>query len=89
MGKDAASTLSTTQLSNDTITRRQDELSNFVEVKMVEILQKTKFSIQVDESTIHNQAILLVYVRSIHEGDIREEILFIKICLKLLMEKVY
>ena len=45
---------------------------------MVEILQKTKFSIQVDESTIHNQAILLVYVRFINEDDIGEEILFIK-----------
>ena len=64
--KDAASKLSTIPLSNDTITRRQDELSNFVEEKMVEIVQKTKFSIQVDESTIHNQAIFLVYVTFIH-----------------------
>ena len=71
-GKDAASTLSTIPLSNDSIIRRQDELSNFVEEKMVEILQKTKFSILVDESTIHNQAIFLVYVRFIHEDDIRE-----------------
>ena len=78
LGKDAASTLSTIPLSNDSITRRQDELSNFVEEKMVEILQKTKFSIQVDESTIYEQAILLVYVRFIHEDDIREEMLFIK-----------
>ena len=45
---------------------------------MVEILQKTKLSIQVDESTILNQAILLLYVRFIHEDDIREEMLFIK-----------
>ena len=30
LGKDAASTVSTTPLSNDTITRRQDDLSNFV-----------------------------------------------------------
>ena len=78
LGKDAASTLSTIQLSNDTMTRRQDELSNFVDEKMVEILQGTIFSIQVDETTIHNQAILLVYVRFNHEDDIREEMLFIK-----------
>ena len=58
------------------MTRGQNELSNFVE-EMVEILQKTKFSIQVDERTIHNQTILLVYVRFIHEDDIREEMLFI------------
>ena len=57
LGKDSASTLCTIPLSNGTITRRQDQLSNFVEEKMVEIQQKTKFSIQVDESTIHNQAI--------------------------------
>ena len=39
LGKDAASTLGTIPLSNNTITRRQDELSNFVEEKMVEIQQ--------------------------------------------------
>ncbi|CAI9714941.1 Hypothetical predicted protein [Octopus vulgaris] len=55
-----------------------DEMFNFVEEKIVEILQKTNFSIQIDDSTIHNQAILLVYVRFIHEDDIRDEMLFIK-----------
>uniref|UniRef100_A0A0L8GPI0 DUF4371 domain-containing protein n=1 Tax=Octopus bimaculoides TaxID=37653 RepID=A0A0L8GPI0_OCTBM len=70
LGKDAASTQST-------IPRRQNEMSNFVE-KIVEILQKMNFSLQVDDSTIHNQAILLVYVKFIHEDDIREEMLFIK-----------
>ena len=45
---------------------------------MVAIQLRTRISIQVDESTIHNQAILLVYVRFIHEDDIREEMLFIK-----------
>ena len=44
----------------------------------MEILQRTKFSIQVYESTTHDQAILLVNVRFIHEDDIGEEILFIK-----------
>ena len=43
LGKDGASTLSTIPLSNDSMTRRQDELSSYVEEKMVEILQKTKF----------------------------------------------
>ncbi|CAI9721713.1 domain-containing 3-like [Octopus vulgaris] len=52
-------------------------MSNFGE-KIVKILQKTNFSIQVDENTIHKQAILLVYVRFIHEDDIREEMIFIK-----------
>ena len=40
----------------------------------MEILQKTRFSIQVDESTIHNQAILVVNVRFTHEDYIREEL---------------
>ena len=75
LGKDTEYTLSIIPLSNGTMTRRQDELSNFVEEKMVEIMNKTKFSVQVDESTIHNQAILLVYVRFIHEDDIMEEML--------------
>ena len=78
LGKDAASTLNTIPLSNDTMTRRQDELSNIVDDKMVEIQKKTKFSIQADESTIHNQVICLAYVRYIHENDIKEEILSIK-----------
>ena len=41
--KYAASTLSTMPFSNDTMTRRQDELSNFVEEMMGEILEKTVF----------------------------------------------
>ena len=59
------------------MTRRQDQLSNFVEQKMVQIQEKTQCSVQVDERTIHNQAILVVYVRFIHEDDIREKMLFI------------
>ena len=61
LGKDAASALSKISLSNDIITW-QDEMASFVEDKIVEILRKTKFSLQTDESTIHSQAILLVYM---------------------------
>ena len=79
LGKDVASSaLSKISLSNDTITRRQDEMASFVEDKIVEILRKKKFSLQTDESTIYNQAILLVYVRFIYDDDVREEMLFIK-----------
>lgn len=45
LGGNAASTLSTIPLLNNTITRRQDEMSNFIEAMIVEILQKTIFSI--------------------------------------------
>ena len=65
LGKDAASALNIISLSNDTITRRLDEMVGFVENKIVEILRKTRFSLYTDESTIHSQAILLVYVRFI------------------------
>ena len=78
LGKDAASALSKISLSNDTITRRQDEIASFVEVKIVEILRKTTFSLQTDESTIHSQAIFLVHVRFIYNDDVREEMLFFK-----------
>ena len=78
LGKDAASALNKISLSNDAITRRQDEMASFVGDKTVEILRKTKFSLQTDESTIHSQAIPLVYVRFIYNNDVREEMLFIK-----------
>ena len=51
---------------------------SFVGDKIVEILRKTKFSLQTDESTIYSQAILVVYVRFIYDDDLREEMLFIK-----------
>ena len=51
---------------------------SFVGDKIVEILCKTKFSLQTNESTIHRQAILLVYVRFIYDDNVREEMLFIK-----------
>ena len=53
-------------------------MASFVEDKIVEILRKTKFSLQIDESTIHSQAILLVYVRFIYNDDVEEELLFLK-----------
>ena len=43
-------------------------MASFVEDKIVEILRKTKFSLQTDECTIHSQALLLVYVRFIYDS---------------------
>ena len=53
-------------------------MASFAESKIVEILRKTKFSLQTDESTIYSQAILLGYVRFIYDDDVREEMLFIE-----------
>ena len=60
------------------MTRRQDKLSNSIVEKMVDILQTSKLSIQVDDCSNHNQATQLVYVGHIHEDDLREEMLLIK-----------
>ena len=43
LGNDAVSTMRKIPISNDTITRRQNEMSNFVEEKIVEILENEKF----------------------------------------------
>ena len=45
LGKYAASALSKISFSNDTITRRQDEMASYAKRKMVEILRKTKISL--------------------------------------------
>ena len=61
LGKDAAATLSTIPLSNNTVTRRQDEMASNIEEQLVHILKKTKFSVQVDETSIHNQSLMLTF----------------------------
>ena len=78
LGKEAASVLDKIPLSRMTETRRLDEKSKYVEKKIVKILQNTNFSMQINETTIHNQALLLSYVRFVYQTDIREEILFIR-----------
>ena len=78
LSKEAVSVLEKIPLSRATVTRRQDEMSAYIEEKLVEIPQNTKFSLQIDETTIHNEALLLSYVTFFHENDVREEMLFLK-----------
>eukprot|EP00106_Octopus_bimaculoides_P010597 XP_014778039.1 PREDICTED: zinc finger MYM-type protein 6-like [Octopus bimaculoides] len=50
-------------LSNNTISRRIDEMANDLKHQLINILQRSEISIQVDESTfVDNQCLMMVYV---------------------------
>ena len=68
-------------LSNDSIRKRIDEMSSDVESLLVEISKTSKFSIQLDESTVSdNRAILMAYARFIDDScKLCEEMLFAKL----------
>lgn len=64
-------------LSNNSVQRRIDEMSDDIENFLCKYLQTTHFSIQLDESTLPgNEALLLAYVRFIMDQNIHEELLF-------------
>ena len=64
-------------LSNDTVSRRINEMSDDIETQVCLKLQETEFSIQVDESTVRdNQPLLLAYVGITKDKKICEEMLF-------------
>lgn len=66
-------------LSNDTVRRRIDEIGDDLESQLVSILQKTKFSLALDESTVRDsECLLLGYARFIHDSEFVEEMLFCK-----------
>ena len=79
LGSDAANALMRIPLSNDTIRRRQDEMSNQLEDTLINNLRRVKFSLHIDESTMHNISLLLAYVRYFEGHTICEEMLFIKV----------
>lgn len=65
-------------LSNSSVSRRIDEMAANVEEQLCTALQKTEFSIQLDESTIRDgEALLLAYVRYLAPDDsLSEDLLF-------------
>ena len=54
LGEQAANILPTIPLSNDTVKRRQDEMAENLEEQLMEKLKVSKFSLQIDETTINN-----------------------------------
>ena len=67
-------------LSNNTVSRRIDDMAEDVTVQLLEKVRNSEyFALQLDESTdVANEAQLLVYIRFIREGKCIEEILFCK-----------
>ncbi|XP_039206934.1 zinc finger MYM-type protein 6-like [Crotalus tigris] len=77
------STITITQsipLSNDTVSKRIDEMVADVEERLIDTLKNTEFVMQIDESTIReNEVLLLTYVRFINGNEeIGEELLFVR-----------
>ena len=62
----------------DAVSRRIDEMAIDVENQLIDILLRViEFSLQLDESTLHdNEALLLAYVRFTKDGVVFEELLF-------------
>lgn len=79
LGKESSRKLQSIPVSNDTIKRRICDMSNDIQVQLVERLQSSIFAIQLDESTdIAGQAQLLVYIRYCFDNDLLEDFLFCK-----------
>ncbi|CAH1974206.1 unnamed protein product [Acanthoscelides obtectus] len=75
--KPASDIIKRISLSNNTVERRIDEMSSDIENFLCNYLQTTHFSIQLDESSLpDNAALLLPYVRFIMNQEIYEELLF-------------
>lgn len=80
LGPAAAAKVSAIPLSNDTVSRRIGEMADDIECQVLDRVRASDwFAIQLDETTdISNLAILLVYVRYMHEGIFQEEFLCCK-----------
>ncbi|CAH1972240.1 unnamed protein product [Acanthoscelides obtectus] len=75
--KPASDIIKRIPLSNNTFDRRIDEMSSDIETFLCNYVQTTHFSTQLDESTLpDNAALLLAYVRFIMNQEINEELLF-------------
>lgn len=75
--KPAADIIRKIPLSNSSVQRRIDEMAENIEESLCNYLKTSKFSIQLDESTLPtNEALLLAYVRFIKNEKICQELLF-------------
>ena len=64
-------------------------MAEIIEEQLVEKLKASKFSLQIDETTINNSVLLLAYVRYIDAMVIHEEMLFINKLIDTGSETVY
>ena len=73
----AAKKIAQVPLSARTVAKRIEDMAEDIETQLLEQIVKSPwFAIQCDESTdIENKAVLLVFVRYLHEEDIHEDIL--------------
>ena len=82
IGESAAQKLKAVPLSNNTISRRIDKISDNINDHLVAKMREKEFSLQLDEtttSTSNKDAYLIYYVRFINNDDnIIEDLLFCK-----------
>ena len=67
-------------LSDNSVQRRVDKMSENVEETLIKMLMTTEFSLQLDESTLPgNESLLLAYVRFIKGESLCQELLFARL----------
>ena len=78
IGESAAQKLKPVPLSNNTISRRIDKISEHIHDQFVTKIRGNEFSLQLDETTTsHKDAYLICYLRFIDNNDnIVEDLLF-------------
>ena len=80
VGEDAARKLNDISVSNNTVSRRIDEISQNISEQVVDEIKKSPlFAIQLDESTdVSMSSQLMVFARYMVDGNVKEEFLFCK-----------
>ncbi|KAL4148669.1 hypothetical protein QTP88_002841 [Uroleucon formosanum] len=82
IGESVANQLKNIPMSNNTISRRIQDISDNINDQLIDKLRNKNFAIQLDEATDNNKdAYLICYVRFMDGVDIIEELLFCKFIL--------